>query len=136
MENAKNKDVIKILLRDGETQVVSFEGLGLVPGSSCEYVVRFDGDVAQACDVSFNFVELSGSVLKDYARVKILANDEVLYDDLLSAAFACEDFALKVDFPNKVNTELCFVYYLPIEVGNEVKNADATFELQLTAKNE
>ncbi len=136
LENSKNKDVIKVFLKDGETEVVSFDGLGLVPGSSCEYLVRFEGGGAQVCDVSFDFVELSGAVLKDYARVKILANGEVLYDELLASAFEHEDFALQVNFPNKTNTELNFVYYLPVEVGNEVKNADAVFELHLTAKNE
>ena len=136
LENAKNKDVIKVFLKDGETEIVSFDGLGLVPGASCEYIVKFVGDGALSCDVGFNFVELSGAVLKDYARVKILANGEVLYDELLATAFQHGDFSLQVDFPNKVNTELNFVYYLPIEVGNEVKNADAFFELHLTAENE
>ena len=40
------------------------------------------------------------------------------------------------DFRENKNTELKVIYYLPLDVGNEAKNAEAIFELQLTASNE
>ena len=39
-------------------------------------------------------------------------------------------------FGEDKNTEFQIVYYLPIDVGNEAKNAEALFGLMLTASNE
>ena len=74
--------------------------------------------------------------LKKYARVKIVADGEVISDELLADAFEKEKIVLPVDFDDKKNTELKIVYYLPLDVGNEAKNAEAVFELLLTASNE
>ena len=43
---------------------------------------------------------------------------------------------LPVHFDLLHNTELTVEYYMPIEIGNEAKNAEAHFELHLTASNE
>ena len=53
-----------------------------------------------------------------------------------SHAFEKEKIVLPVDFDEGENTELKIVYYLPLDVGNEAKNAEAVFELLLTASNE
>ena len=74
--------------------------------------------------------------LKNFARVKIISNGETVHDELLASAFDSEDLKLTVNFAKKRNTELSIVYYLPIEVGNEAKNAEADFEIHLTASNE
>ena len=68
--------------------------------------------------------------------MKIVANGEVISDELLADAFEKEKIVLPVDFDEGENTELKIVYYLPLDVGNEAKNAEAVFELLLTASNE
>ena len=44
-----------------------------------------------------------------------------------------EKITLSVDFAAEKNAELKIVYYLPLDVGNEAKNAEGMFELQFTA---
>ena len=128
---------IKIDLSEGKTETVEFEGLSLVPGESCEYAMELKGDYAEIYDVSLDFVDKDKDMtLKYYARVKIMLGDEVVCDELLADVFENDDIVLDVDLTEKKSTELKIVYYLPIEIGNEAKNAEAVFELQITASNE
>ena len=130
---------IEIRITEETFEVVEFEGLGLLPGEECEYIVAFKGDRAESYTVTLDFVELDEGdrgTLKNFAYVKIEADGEVICDLLLSEAFEKEDIVLPVDFKEGVNTEFKVVYYLPIDVGNEAKNAEADFELLITASNE
>jgi len=133
--NKEAPDVIKVSLEDGVTESLQFESLCLVPGQACEYTLSLKHEEKVRCDLKFDFVETEEKTLKNFARVKMIAGDEVVYDDLLAAAFENENIILPIDFRKGKNTELKIVYYLPIEVGNEAKNAEAVFELQLTASN-
>lgn len=133
----QDPSIIRIRFEGEEVRTLNFEKLSLVPGDECEYTVLLEHENADACNLKFNFVDLDETLLlKDFARVKILAGEEVLWDELLALAIENEPFVLPVDFKNSVNTELRIVYYLPIDVGNEAKNAETLFELQLTATNE
>ncbi|MBQ7378962.1 MAG: hypothetical protein IJW70_04690 [Clostridia bacterium] len=129
-------DEIVVDLASESTQVIEFENLCLIPGESCEYTITLKGEHADRYELLFDFVELEEGTLKNFARVKIQSGDKVLYDELLAAAFEQEHLALPVDFDRKQNTELTIIYYLPIEVGNEAKNAGAVFELHVKASNE
>ena len=131
-----DRDVIDVQLDEGKTQSVKFENLSLVPGQECEYTIRLEKVSMDECDLSLDFVETDEGELKKFARVKIIANGEVLCDEKLADAFEGESVVLPVDFGESKNTELKIVYYLPTEVGNEAKNATAAFELRLTASNE
>lgn len=134
----EERNVIEIRLKDGKTHAVRFEDLDLLPGEQFEYTVRLEKAGVDRYELSLDFVELEEGTLKNFAYVKIITNDgAVVYDDLLANAFARErSIDLSVDFDDNKNTELKIVYYLPIDVGNEAKNAEAIFELQLTAGNE
>ena len=130
---------IEVRITEETFEVVEFEGLGLLPGEECEYIVALKGDRAESYTVTLDFVESEegdGGTLKNFAYVKIEADGEVLCDRLLSEAFEQEDIVLPVDFKEGINTELRIVYYLPLEVGNEAKNAEADFELLVKASNE
>ena len=48
-------------------------------------------------------------------------------------AFDREEIVLPIDFSEKINTELTIIYYLPVEVGTEAKNAAADFDLKIRA---
>ncbi len=133
------KNVMKIELEAGETESIEFESLRLVPGASCEYVIKLKEDYSDQYDLTLDFAEKEENkekTLKKYARVRILSKEEVIYDELLATAMEAESIILPVDFKEDQNTELTVLYYLPLEVGNEAKNAEAIFELLLTASNE
>ncbi len=129
-------DEIVVDLASESTQVIEFENLCLIPGESCEYTITLKGEHADRYELLFDFVELEEGTLKNFAFVKIQSGDKVLYDQLLSEAFAQEHLALPIDFNQEQNTQLTIIYYLPIEVGNEAKNAGAVFELHIKASNE
>lgn len=136
----EERNVIQLNVSDmsesGKTQSIEFENLGLVPGEQCEYTLKLKSDNAEKYDLKLDFVETEEKTLKKYARVKILANGETVSDDLLADAFEKEALVLPVDFTENKNTEISIVYYLPIEIGNEAKNAEAVFDLHITATNE
>lgn len=136
LETEDERGVIEVKLEDGKTESLAFEDLTLVPGEECEYIIQLEKTSASKYDIELDFVETEEKTLKNYARVKIVANGEVISDELLADAFEKEKIVLSVDFDNGKNTELKVVYYLPIDVGNEAKKAEAVFELLLTASNE
>ena len=136
LATSDDRNVMNICLEEGKTESVEFENLCLLPGQSCEYVIKLKRDSAKEYDLSFDFVETEEKALKNFARVKIISNGELIYDELLAKAFESQNVVLPVDFNDDKNTEITIVYYLPIDVGNEAKNAEAAFELLLTASNE
>lgn len=133
----EDKDVIEVQLSDGETEVIKFDALNLFPGDSCKYIIELKSDNFPKYNLSLDFVDVDEKkTLKNYARVKIISNGAVVYDELLATVFENDSIVLPVDFIEGRNTELEIVYYLPLEVGNEAKNAEAVFEILLTASNE
>ena len=131
------RGVIEVKLEDGKTESLAFEDLTLVPGEECEYVVKLEKAGASQYDLELDFVDTDKEkTLKNYARVKIVVGDEVICDELLADIFENEKIVLPVDFDEGKNTELKIVYYLPLDVGNEAKKAEAVFELLLKASNE
>ena len=134
--NGDEKGEIVVKLEDGITELVEFEQLSLVPGEECEYTVKLKKKDQDKYKLKLDFNETEEKTLKNFARVKILSNGERVYDELLATAFENDEIILPVDFAEEKNTELKIVYYLPLDVGNEAKNAEAIFELLLTANNE
>ena len=131
-----DRTVIRVSLDDGESKPIKFDALSLVPGDECEYSVKLVEGGSDEYDLKFDFVETGDGALKNYARVKIIVQGNVVYDDLLANSLENENISLPVDFDEDKNTEFQIVYYLPIDVGNEAKNAEALFGLLLTASNE
>ena len=127
---------IEVYLRDGKTQVIEFESLSLVPGDECGYIVVLKDEHDDQYKLELDYVQSEESTLQNFARVKFISNGVVIYDDLLANAIENDNMVLNVDFAKKKNTVIEIVYYLPIDVGNEAKNAVAVFELHLTAYNE
>ena len=129
----EERNVIDVDIDGGK---IKFENLAMLPGESCEYKVRLKGDRAKKYDLNLNFVELEEKTLKNYARVRIEADGEIICDELLVTVFEAENINLPVDFSEGKNTELKITYYLPIDIGNEAKNAEAIFELRFESSNE
>ena len=135
LANENDQGVIEVKLEEGKTETLSFEHLTLIPGQECEYVIQLEKASADTYNLELDFVEIEEKTLKNYARVKIVAGDEVVCDELLADAFESDVIVLPVDYAEGKNTELKIVYYLPSEVGNEAKKAEAIFELLLKASN-
>ena len=139
MSTADERNVIKIQLKDGLAESVHFEQLAMVPGSSHEYVIKLRAGGSEQYTLTMQFEENAPTeerTLKNYAYVKIMTDQEVLCDTLLATLFESPAMILPVDFNKNLNTELTVIYYLPMDVGNEAKNAEAVFDLLLTAGNE
>ena len=132
----EGKNVIKVKLNDGQTEALQFDNLALIPGESCEYKVKLKRGGAAEFDLHLSFDEKEDHGLGNFARVKISSGDELLYDELLAVAFEKCDVIVPVSFKEDEYTEFTVEFYLPIEVGNEAKNAGSVFELILTANNE
>lgn len=127
--------LINVVLSDGKTQIVEFDNLSLVPGEECEYIVTLEHALNGQCDVTFDFREIEEKTLKYFIRVKMIADGEILCDEILADMFEKENIVLPVDFAENKNTKLKIVYFMPFEVGNEAKNAETIFELRITTKN-
>ena len=131
-----DRNNIDVDLSDGVSDAVLFEDLCLIPGDEASYRIRLKNDNAKQYELRLDFVEKGTATLKDFARVKVVNGEKVIYDEILATAFASDDIAFEVDFSREKNTELLIVYYLPLDIGNEAKSTEAVFELIFTAINE
>ena len=137
MKNTEDeRNNIEVYLYDGKTQVIEFESLSLVPGDECGYRVVLKDEHDDQYKLELDFRQGEESTLQNFARVKFVSSGVVIYDDLLANAIENDDMVLNVDFEKNKNTVIDIIYYLPIETGNEAKNAVAVFELYLEASNE
>jgi hypothetical protein len=130
-----DRDVIVVKL-DGDPQMVGFERLGLIPGEECEYTIELKSRLAEENVVRLRFVEREKKTLPEYAYIKIMVGDRVICDERMADVFEGEDIQLPVNFSSGEGTELRIVYYLPLDVGNEAKNAEALFDLWLSVDGE
>jgi hypothetical protein len=128
-----NRNVIVVKLNGDNPQMVGFECLGLVPGDEREYTVSLKSRMAGEGIVRLQFVEREEKTLKQYAYVKIFLGETLICDELMANVFKREQIELIVDFTSGDSTDLHIVYYLPVDVGNEAKNADVSFDLILSA---
>ena len=133
-EDERNNIVVDLF--DDDPDSLKFESLSLVPGQECEYNVRLKSEHSKTYDLEFDFVDLGEGTLKNFARVKVIANGNVVCDELLADAMEDDNIVFPVDFKANDKNEIKIVYYLPLDVGNEAKKAEAQFELVLTASNE
>ena len=112
MATSDERNEIKVDLKDGVTESVEFEGIDLVPGESCEYVIKFKGDSFFKYDTHLDFVEKEEKTLKNFAYVRVMSGDEVVYDELLATAFESDGIDLSVDFFNLFRKAGCFLAIL------------------------
>lgn len=136
MTTPNQRNVINVHIENGKTQAIKFEDLCLIPGEECEYTILLDSVAASNYDLMFDFHETEEKTLKNYAYARIEINDEVICDQLLATLFDGDDMTLPVDLTEDKKTAIKIVYYLPEDVGNEAQNAEAIFELLITASNE
>ena len=127
-------DNILVEVEDGMNETVEFEHLSLIPGEEAVYTVSFSSRLTEKYILYLDFSEETDQGLKNYVHLKIEVGGEVLSDKLLSEYLFDDPMELELELMKKERTPVKFIYYLPIEVGNEAQCTEAIFKLQITAK--
>ena len=125
--------VMSIIVENAE----AVEKINALLHESSEYIIRIEGTTGY--DLSLDFIEKPDTekmTLKKYAYVKVIANEEILCDKLLSAAFESDEILLHIEPTTGEKTEVSVIFYLPINIGNEAEGAEADFDLLIKASNE
>lgn len=131
-----DKHVIKISIEPDETESVHFEKINIVPGDECEYTLLLSSEYEYEYELTLRFEDLDPEqILKDYAYVRMERDGEIICDELLSKAFEGEKLVLSVNFLERETNDIRVIYYMPADVGNEAQNAEANFNLYITATN-
>ena len=138
----RDSNVHDINLQIGGKHAVEFSELDLIPGESVEYDVNLHSEMNVEAFVTLEFKRIDEipegvAKLEDYAYARIMLGDEVLCESLISELLNNET---RVTFECAIGTDdhcnLKIMYYMPSEVGNEAQNAEASFEMIITATNE
>lgn len=132
--SSNGNHTVKVEIENGEGETVPFEKLGLVPGDSVTYDLYLSTTDGPTKSVYLEFYEVQDSPLKDFVRVRILVNDEELCDELLGDLMDSGKIDFNMDLSVGDECKVTLVYYMPIEVGNEAANAEAWFDLCITAQ--
>lgn len=125
---------VNVELEIGEGETVPFEKLGLVPGDSVTYDLYLSTSDGPTKTIYLEFYEIQDSPLKDFVRVRILVNDEEICDELLGDLMDSGKIDFNMDLSVGDECKVTLVYYMPTEVGNEAANAEAWFDLCITAQ--
>ena len=130
----KDDHSIGVEIADGESGVVSFEHLGLVPGEQIEYTLIVTSNEGPTYAVDFDFRETEDSPLSDYVYVRMLLGEEELCNALLADLMDSGAISRELKIKESDSCELTIIYYMPEEVGNEAENAEAHFDLYITGR--
>lgn len=129
-----DRSIINVVIGGEEAVPVRFERLGLSPGEKCGYTVRLGSDTRTAYTVTLEFRDLDPTLtLKQFAFVRVETEGDVICDGMLSDVFSAGEYILTVDLSDGARHDIAVTYYMPEEVGNEAQNAEASFELLITA---
>lgn len=133
---AIDEDVVKVTLKEGEPAVVEFDDLDLIPGDKIEYTLKVADQINGAFDLELAFNEIAESPLKNYVYAKVEADGEEICDVLLAELLKeSKTFTLYCANDGIGSYDIKITYYMMPDVGNEAQEADAKFDLTLTAKN-
>jgi hypothetical protein len=125
---------VDVEIVNGESEVVEFEGLGLVPGEKLEYTLNVSTNDGVAHTIVFDFREEKVSPLADYVYVKLTIGDDVVCDTLLADVMDAGSIGYKYNLSADAECEVNITYYMPEDVGNEAEGAEAWFDLYITAR--
>lgn len=121
-------------------EVLEFKGFMVVPGGSDDYRIKLTPVAGVIADFSINFTEVSsienatGVKLKDRARVRISVEGEEIIDDLLANVFDSDAYEMKLKLQERKAFFVDVEFYLPLEVGNEIKNASVDFFITIVVE--
>ena len=107
----------------------------IVPGYKNEYHLKVTADKPGKYDLTFSFVEQGNTenALKDNLYILIEQDGEVYCDTKLSELYEGGP-TMTLKLRRLVAQDVKVVYYIPEEVGNEIKGNTADFGLFITAR--
>ena len=134
----RNGDNIKVKVEIEEINVpkrVDINDYILVPGYENEYTLTVTADRPGDYDLTFSFVEKGNedNILKENLYILIEYDGEIICDDKLSELYD-QQFYLDIELKRWRGKDIRVVYYVPIEVGNEIQGQVVDFDLYITAK--
>ena len=134
----RNGDNIKVKVEIEEINVpkrVDINDYILVPGYENEYTLTVTADKPGDYDVTFSFVEKGNedNILKENLYILIEYDGDVICNDKLSELFDVNS-EIQMELKRHRGQEIKVVYYIPIEVGNEIQGQVVDFDLYITAK--
>ena len=134
----RNGDNIKVKVEVEEINVpkrVDINDYILVPGYENEYTLTVTADRPGDYDLTFSFVEKGNedNTLKENLYILIEYDGEIICDDKLSELYD-QQFYLDIELKRWRGKDIRVVYYVPIEVGNEIQGQVVDFDLYITAK--
>lgn len=137
VETNRDYSMIDVKLNNKQDEYrVEFEHLNIVPGSEVTYTVSLKGHRDEECDVFLSFSDSDSALtLKEYVYAKVTLNGEVVCDELLKDLFEKDRVELSYKFKNGEKYQLLVTYYMPLHVGDEAQNAEASFDLVITITN-
>ena len=137
VQTNRDYSMIDVKLKENQNEyVVAFDHLGLAPGEQADYTVSLKGHRDVECDVFLSFTDKDESLtLKDYVYAKVSINGETVCDELLKDLFQKDRVELSYNFKNGEKYQVLVSYYMPLSVGDEAQNAEATFDLVITITN-
>lgn len=135
--NLDSRNIIDVELDEYGSAILDFSSEGIKPGDTIEYVMAVESDLPGTCMLTLDFEETERGILKNYLYIKVTVEGEVIADCLLADLVDGEE---PLSVPCKVrktdDLEIKVEYFLPLETGNEVKNASVNYLLHITLSNE
>ncbi len=130
-----NADNIKVRVEVDIPQQVAIRDTEIVPGYENEYCVKVTADRPGEYDLTFSFIEKGNSdnALKDNLYILIEYDGVVYCHNTLSALYEGGP-TISLDLERRKAQDIKVVYYIPEEVGNEIKGNIADFDLFITAR--
>lgn len=135
--NLDSRDIIDVELNEQGSATVEFTSDGIKPGDTLEYVLAVDSELPGTCVLTLDFEEIKKGTLKDHLYVTVEVEGEVLCETLLSELLVSDEpLSTTVKVSKREAFEIKVRYALPLETGNEAKNASVDYLLNITLSNE
>lgn len=107
----------------------------IVPGYKNEYHLKVTADKPDEYDLTFSFVEQgnTANALKDNLYI-LIEHDGVVYCDAKLSELYEGGPTMPLQLKRLVAQDVKVIYYIPEEVGNEIKGDEIDFGLFITAR--
>jgi hypothetical protein len=121
-------------------EVLEYNGFMVVPGQSEKFRVRLTPVAGVVGELWIDFDEISsiensyGVKLKDCVRVRIAVEGKEVFDELLADLFEGDRYEQVIKLRERRSFYIDVEFYLPIEIGNEVKNTSVDFNIFITVQ--
>lgn len=115
------------VLKDDE-RIINFTDLELIPGVDSKYNITLNCPLKKELNVELMFTEIKTSLFRNFLYTKIIVEEDIIYEGLLS-----DLLNNRLIFTKVVNKSeplvIKVVYCLDKDVGNEIMNQEIEIDL-------